>query len=199
MPPVSYTSVVRVARIVLPVAALGLLSTLFLLARTVDPHAAAHSADVDVTERARALQLTAPRIAGVSQEGTAYLLSVAGARPDAQDARRMTANAMRLELHDDQEGGAVVSAAKGMVDTGERAIILQGAVRIETTEGYDLRTDRLEGQLIDMSITSPGEVVGTGPLGHLRAGAVRIEEGGAGGPRLAFTGGVELVYLPPAN
>ncbi|MEM7642104.1 MAG: LPS export ABC transporter periplasmic protein LptC [Pseudomonadota bacterium] len=195
----SYTRVVRVARIVFPVAALGLLSTVFLLARQVDPNAAIHFTDVDVSERARALQLTEPRIAGVSQDGTAYLLTVTDARPDAADAKRMTAASMRLELNDEGEGGAVVSASYGMVDTGRRVIVLDGEVRIETTTGYSLRTQRLEGGLTEMDIVAPGEVVGTGPMGRIRADAMRIESGADGGQRLAFTGGVELVYLPPSD
>ncbi|MEM8850258.1 MAG: LPS export ABC transporter periplasmic protein LptC [Pseudomonadota bacterium] len=199
MAAVSYTSVVRVARIVLPVAALGLLSTLFLLARQVDPNAAIHFTDVDVSERARALQLTEPRIAGVSRDGTAYRLSVADARPDASDARRMTADSMRLELNDEGEGGAIVSAAHGVVDTGRRAVVLDGEVWIETTTGYSLRTQRLEGELAEMYIVAPGEVVGTGPMGRMRAGAMRIEGDENGQQRLAFTGGVELLYLPPSD
>ncbi|MEM7490740.1 MAG: LPS export ABC transporter periplasmic protein LptC [Pseudomonadota bacterium] len=195
----SYTDVVRVARIVLPVTALALLSTLFLLARTVDPDNAVHFAEVDVSERARELQLTAPRIAGVSTDGLAYTLSVADARPDPNDARRMTATGLRLEIRDGDATGATVSAAEGMVDTGTRDIVLQGDVRVSTTTGYDLRTDRLEGVLTRLSIVSPGAVEGTGPLGRLRAGAMHIEEVKGGGHRLAFTGGVDLLYVPSAD
>ncbi|MEM9797676.1 MAG: LPS export ABC transporter periplasmic protein LptC [Pseudomonadota bacterium] len=176
---------------------MAILSTLFLLARTVDPADAIPTAGVDVSERARDQQLTGPRFSGVSGEGTTFDLSAMAARPDPADPRRMSADAPRLVLVDPEGGNAIVAAQDAEVDTGRRSLILTGDVIIETSTGYALQTRRLEGTLGDLRVTAPGEVRGHGPLGTIRAGAMRIDDAAEGGARLLFTDGVELLYEPP--
>ncbi|CTQ49207.1 LPS export ABC transporter periplasmic protein LptC [Jannaschia donghaensis] len=192
------TRIVRLATLVLPVLALMLLSTLFLVARKVNPDDAIPYAEVDVSMRARDQQLTMPRFAGVSQGRTSFDLSARMARPDATDPRRMSAEALRLVLDDMDGGRATIVSDAGDVDTADRAIVLTGDVRIETSTGYELRTERLEGSLAVLSITSPGEVTGDGPLGTLRAGSMALTEDGDGAARLLFTNGVDLLYTPPS-
>ena len=192
-----HSRAVRIATIVLPLAALAVLSTMFLLSRRVDPGAALPRAGVDVSERARDRQVTAPRLSGVSSRGTAFALAAREARPDAADPRRLAAEDLRLVLGDDASGRATIVAAAGEVDTDARRLRLEGDVRITTSTGFDLRTGRLDGSLARLDVTAPGEVRGTGPLGRLRAGSMRIDEAPGGAPRLVFTGGVDLLYLPP--
>lgn len=192
-----HSGLVRFGALILPIAALMLLSTMFLLARRVNPDDATAIAETDVSERARDRQLTMPRFAGVSREGTAFTLSAREARPDADDPRRMTANDMHLVLGDATLNGADVVARNGRLDTAARTVRLDGDVRIETFTGYALVTQRMEGTLGRLDIVAPNEVRGTGPLGTLRAGALRLDEGPAGAPRMLFTGGVDLLYQPP--
>ena len=191
-----HTRLVRLGRLVLPVLALVLLSTVFLLARSVDPEDAIPFADVDVSERARDRQLTAPRLSGVSTDGVAFDLSARLARPETEDPNRMTADTVRLVLTGD--GQATVTADNAHVDTRARNLRLDGDVRIDTSTGYRVQTDRLEGSLGHLRIVAPGEVTGEGPLGQLRAGAMTISEDAEGGTRLLFNGGVDLLYTPPS-
>lgn len=192
-----HSRIVRLATLVLPVLALGLLSTLFLVARRVNPDDAIPFANVDVSMRARDQQLTMPRFAGVSQGRTAFDLSARVARPDPADPRLMSADALRLVLEDTGGGGATVISNTGDIDTAERAIVLTGDVRVETSTGFILRTDRLEGSLATLSIVSPGEVTGSSPLGRLRAGTMALVEDDDGVAKLMFTNGVDLLYVPP--
>ncbi|MCK0168539.1 LPS export ABC transporter periplasmic protein LptC [Jannaschia sp. S6380] len=196
--PRTHTRLVRLAKLLLPVAALALLSTIFLLARKVNPDDAIPFAEVDVSERAREQQLTMPRFTGVSTDGTTYDLSARTARPDADDPRRMTVDAMRLILDDGLGGTATVMSDSGQVDTAARTVMLDGDVRIETSSGYRLETGRLQGSLGRLEVVAPGEVTGDGPLGRLRAGAMTLDEGPEGAGRLLFTGGVDLLYVPPS-
>ena len=193
----AHTRIVRGAKVVLPLMALAILSLLFLLARRVDPAGAIPIGEVDVSERARDLQLTMPRVSGVSSEGTVYQLTSDAARPDPSDPRRMTLGPLRLDLGDGPGGAARVTSQAGEVDTGARRVVLDGDVRMDTTTGYALRTGRLEGTLGQLDVIAPGEVRGAGPLGDLRAGAMRLREDAEGRRTLVFSRGVELVYTPP--
>ncbi|SDY38186.1 lipopolysaccharide export system protein LptC [Jannaschia faecimaris] len=189
--------IIRSATLILPVLALALLSTMFLLARKVNPDDAIPYAEVDVSERARDQQLTMPRFAGVSQGRTAFDLSARLALPDPEDPRRMSAVALRLVLNDAGGGRATVISDAGDLDTAERTIVLTGDVRVETSTGYVLRTDQLEGSLAGLAIVSPEEVTGDGPLGKLRAGSMVLTEDENGSALMLFTNGVDLLYTPP--
>ncbi len=192
-----HSRIVRAAALLLPILALILLSTLFLLARTVNPDDAIPFAEVDVSMRVRDQQLTMPRFAGVSRGRTAFDLSARLARPDATDPRRMTAEALDLILDDPGGGRTTVIADAGDVDTADRLIVLDGDVRVETSAGFSLRSARLEGSLGALSLVSPGAVTGTGPLGTLRAGTMAMREDASGAIGLLFTGGVDMLYVPP--
>lgn len=192
-----HSRAVRLATLVLPLAALALLSTMFLLARSVNPDDAIPFAAVDVSERARDRQVTTPRLAGVSGRGTAFDLAAREARPDATDPRRMTGEALRLVLDGKTGGQATLVADAGEVDTGARTIALEGNVRIETSTGYTLETPRMNGSLGRLEVTASEGVRGTSPLGRLRAEAMRLDEDISGAARMVFTGDVELLYVPP--
>ena len=195
-----HSRLVRIATVLLPVFALGLLSTLFILARQVNPDDAIPISDVDVSSRAQKQQLTRPRFTGVSKSGTTFDLAARTALPDLEDPRRMVADDLQLilgEALDPIDGQwAVLTADTGDIDTGTREVILTGDVRIDTSNGYRLRSERLDGTFVEFEVISPGPVNGDGPLGTLDAGGMRLAE--TNGERtMVFTDGVELVYTPP--
>lgn len=194
-----HTRLVKWARVILPVTALALLSTLFLLARTVNPDDAIPFADVDVSMRARNQQLTMPRFAGVTLDGTQFAMTADIAKPDADDPRLMTANNITLELRDSAAATATMTANVAHIDTARRGLILEGDVQIGTSTGYQLTTARLEGSLGSLNIHATDGVTGTGPLGSLRAGAMHLNEDEDGAQRLLFTDGVDLLYHPPTE
>ncbi|WP_308916209.1 LPS export ABC transporter periplasmic protein LptC [Jannaschia sp. LMIT008] len=181
---------------VLPIGALVLMSTLFLLARDIDPSDALPFAELDLTERARDLQLTEPRVSGRSLDGTAFRLVADTARPDPRNARRLTIDGLRLDL--DGAGGdmARITATTGVIDTAGRTLSLRGDVRIATGTGLVVTTGRLDGNLRRLRLTAPGAVAARGPFGDVEAGGMVLQDG-TGGARLRFTGGVDLLYVPP--
>ena len=190
-----HSRIVALARVALPVAALGLMSMLFLFARTVDPLDALPFAEVDVAARARDQQITAPRVSGRTEGGTAFRLVAERAVPAPDDPRRMGMDRMHLTL---EEAGAdtTVIARHGTVDMSGRTVVLEGDVQVDDVRGFHVRSDRLEGELATLRVASPGPVTGDTPFGTVDAGAFTITEE-AGARRLSFTDGVELLYQPP--
>jgi len=72
-------------KILLPLAALGLLSTLFLLSRTVDPNQPIPVAEVGLEQRAQKQGASNATFTGVTDEGDLIKLNAEVARPDAKD------------------------------------------------------------------------------------------------------------------
>ncbi|MGB4909398.1 MAG: hypothetical protein WBP15_12770, partial [Tabrizicola sp.] len=81
-----HTRLVGWLKVALPLTALAILSTLFLVARRIDPEAALPYAEVDVEDLAREPRMTAPTYAGTTEDGAALTLSADEARPEAEGA-----------------------------------------------------------------------------------------------------------------
>jgi len=86
----TYSRVVAWLKVIFPLSALALLSTLFLFARSIDPEQSIPFADVDVKELAREPRITAPEFSGMTADGAAITISAATAKTDPvklEDAR----------------------------------------------------------------------------------------------------------------
>jgi lipopolysaccharide export system protein LptC len=192
-----HTRVVGWLKVTLPLMALAILATLFLLADRIDPEAALPYAEVDVEDLAREPRMTAPTYAGTTSDGGALTLSADEARPSA-DGAPARAQALRLQL-DTPDGAATnLTAADAVLDNVEREIVLSGGVVITTSTGYRVETAEMTAKLDRSGLQSQTPVTAKGPAGDLSAGGMTLGQDNRtpGGYLLVFNGGVRLVYLP---
>lgn len=184
-------------KVLLPLAALAILSTLFLVSRTIDPSDAIPYATVDVEERAREPRMTAPSYAGVTSDGAALTVTAAEARPDSGDSGG-TASTISAELTTPDGAHTTLTAGKGQLDDAMRQLVMGGGVEIRTSSGYQVTTEALTGALDRTEVTSGGPVTATGPLGEIAAEAMEIRQDPATSDTyvLVFKGSVKLVYRP---
>jgi lipopolysaccharide export system protein LptC len=183
-------------KVVLPLLALVILSTLFLVSRAIDPDDAIPYARVDVEERAREPRMTAPTYSGVTSDGSSLTLTADAARP-ASEGNAGTATRVHATLVTRDGAESSFSAATAALDTAGRRLDLAGGVEIVTAEGFTITTDSLVAALDRTDVRSGGPVTATGPLGTLNAGGMTLTQ--AGDPAshvLLFQRGVKLVYLP---
>lgn len=191
-----YSAVVSWLKVLLPLAALVLLSTLFLLARGPRP-GEGEIPYADLRDIAREQRVSAPRFSGVTETGAVVAVRAATARPlgdgtDAVETERITAQITR------PDGSTVtVHAGRGMLDTVAQQAAVAGLVRIETSDGYEAETRAASADLATGRVQTEGPVEARAPFGELEAGRLvaRVPEG-AGAQHLAFTDGVRLIYRP---
>lgn len=193
-----HSAVVAWAKVLLPLIALAILSTLFLVARTVDPEGAIPFAEVDIDERIREPRLTLPTWAGVTSDGSALTVRAAEARPGRdQQGARATEVVARL----DTAGGgrADIRAAEARLDPEAKAMTLGGGVQIDTSTGWRVQAADLTATMDRTSLTSAGAVTAAGPAGQVEAGALAMTEDARrpGTYLLVFDKGVSLIYDPP--
>ncbi len=190
---------VALLKVLLPLAALALLSTLFLLSRGVDPNATIPFAEQDIAERMRDQQVTAPFFSGTTPKGEEIVVTATIARPGGYGA---PAEAEDLDAQIRLENGERINLTS---DTGQVAVdrdlaTFEGNVRIITSTGYTVDTDLLETALSGIRGFSPGPVEATGPLGDFTAGQMQIEAKKEGGPiHMLFKNDVKLIYVPQAS
>lgn len=193
-----HSTAVALLKVTLPLAALGILSTLFLVSRTVDPDAAIPGAEVDIAERVRAPRLTLPTWAGMTDDGAALTITADEARPGTAGRQGASAQALRATL-DTPDGGRVnLVAETGRLEPDGTRMTLAGGVVVTTSSGYRVTTDELVARMDRTGLSAPGDVAATGPIGKLDAGAMQIAQadGAPGDYVIVFTRGVRLIYDP---
>lgn len=192
-----YSRFVAWVKILLPLAALGLLAALFLLARTPDEAPNLPYARAELAEIARARGIASPHYTGVTADGHALSVTAAHATPKPGDRRQITVADVEMQLETDTGRNLTLIADGGSIDTAVGAAEFEGAVEIATATGHRLLTDRLRATFERTELESAGHVTIFGPGLEGDAGklVVRGHEGNDG-VIAVFTQGVRLVYTP---
>lgn len=196
----SYSRLVAFLKIVLPLIALAILSTLFLISNTIDPSEKIPFADIDVEELAREQKIGGPSYSGVSKNGAAYTVVAESATPNFGEDKGMTAHDIRAMI--ETKGGMTIdfTAPDGKFVEKTDQAIMTGGVRIVTSTGYDITSEVVHSKLDMSELETNSTVKASGPFGNFTAGKMVItQQTGQGGERdylLVFTEGVNLVYLP---
>jgi len=192
----SRTRLVTWLKVLLPLVALALLSTLFLLARTTDPDLAIRYSDVDVSELSKDQQVTGPAYAGITRDGSSISVTARTVKPQEGDPQKLDAAAVsgRFELRSGTSADMTAPAA--VIDTQSDLARFLGGVTILSSEGYRFETETLLASLGLTDVRAETAVRATGPLGTLDAGSMRITQDDDGGYVVVFSDGVRLVYTP---
>lgn len=184
-------------KVALPLAALAILSTLFLLADRIDPDAAIPYAEVDVEDLARDPRMSAPAYAGTTSDGAGITLSAIEARPST-DGRNASARGVTALLETPDGERIDIAAALAEFDSSAQSVELTGGVSLTTGSGYTVKTDRMTANLDQTQLQSSSPVQVTAPMGQLDAESFTLTQDAANPSAylLVFKGGVKLVYQP---
>ncbi len=183
-------------KVILPLTALAILSTLFLVADRRDrERAIRYSADT-YEEAVQPGRVGSPDYSGIGEDGAEVFVSAREAWPE-QTSGEVTANALTSTWKGRESGRVVASSAAGVIGADRLRAKLTGEVDIETDSGYRLRSERLDIDMEAGRMVSPGPVTGTGPDIRIDAGAMQVRQTGRQA-LITFTDGVKVVYDPQA-
>jgi lipopolysaccharide export system protein LptC len=187
-----YSQFVGFLKITLPLAALALMSTVFLFPRAPTQDSAVPYAEIE--EIAREPRLSGAQVSGVADDGSVIQLTAETARPlgDVLLVETMSASIDAVDgIHID------IRAGQGEINNATRIARLTGLARIETSNGYEMETAGITANLTTGQITSVGALEIQAPFGSLTAGQMIIETPeGMDGQVMLFQNGVRLVYTP---
>lgn len=184
-------------KIILPLAALGLLSTLFLLSRSIDTSKSIPISSIDIEKRAREQGASNPAFAGVTDSGDQVTVTAQIAWPDITNPNRVLAEGVESQLQ--LTSGEVIDITSNTAEVLQQdyIAILIGDVVVTTSTGYRMTTEKLESRFDKLYAESLAPVSGTGPPGKLDAGRMLLtSDPDTGDAHLLFTGGVKLLYQP---
>lgn len=193
----TYSYVIGWLKILLPLAALALLSTLFLIGRGSDPAANIPFANRDGGDDPARQQIVAPRYAGVTAKGDQLTLTADSAEPAAEGLDQVLAHQLDARIDVSDGSHITLRSDRALVSDGEQSADLEGEVRIESSNGYRIDTERLRTALDRIEAETLAPVSGEGPAGRFTAGKLTITPDGTGEDvQLLFTEGVNLIYDP---
>ena len=186
-------------KILLPLCALILLSTLFMVSRTIRPEDAIPYAEVDVADLMRKPRLSAPDFSGVTTDGAALSMTADTAflgQPDAPESGVISGLVGVLETPDGARTDFAASQAH-LDQTGNR-VMLDGGVNLSNSAGYSVQTQSSSVALDKTNLESEGPITAKGPVGSITAGRLRLglAEQDPGSYVLVFENKVRMIYLP---
>ncbi len=193
-----YSRMVAWLKVVLPLVALALLSTVFVFARGPDTERRVPFAPASPGFTGEE-QIGKPRFVGVTRDGSAVTLNASVIRPSNEDQEVIEAGTLRMTIEASDKGIVQVTSDKGIVDTPRERATLDGSVFVAMPSGYEIQTETLFARFDETYVASKDEIRATGPIGTLIAGKMVLSTGDTGGYLLDFTGGVELVYDPKSE
>ena len=190
-----YSQVVGWAKILLPLCAIGLLSTLFLLARsTTEPNEIVLE---QVEAIAREQRLSAPEFSGLTDDGAVIVISASTARPDTTRPDTISIDDVRLRMDNADGSNVEITATMGEIDGRAGIVSLLGLARLVTSSGYEMETNGLIADLDTGLVTTDGLLEIHAPFGQLTAGKVTFQMASEGiSQEMLFTDGVRLLYTP---
>ena len=189
-----HSRLVAVLKVALPLAALAILSTLFLFSRGIDPEDAIPYAQVDVEDRLREPRMTEAGYSGVTPDGAALTLTAAEARPEVDGG---SASGLQGQLATADGASTEIAAMSARIDNTTGQLELSGGVELRSSTGYVIQSEGLALALDRTWLESRGAVSAQGPLGQLTANSLRLDRGeGDKSYLLVFNGEVRLLYQP---
>lgn len=192
-----YSRAVAWLKVALPLAALGILSTLFLLSRVVDPTQSIPFANTEVQDRLLNQRVSGPYYSGTTADGdriafVANSVVTPNGFTGASDADDVF---VKIDLAD---GGTVnVTSNAASIDVAKDISDLTGNVVITTSSGYVVTSEAITARVTILDVRSPDTVFADTPAGELVAGSMHLSTPEPNAPaQLNFTNGVKLIYLP---
>ncbi|ABF62759.1 LPS export ABC transporter periplasmic protein LptC [Rhodobacteraceae bacterium R_SAG7] len=191
-----YSRVVSYLKVALPLTALALLSTLFLISHNINTDPSIPFAEIELENRLRGQQVTAPFFTGTTATGQEITIAATKALPGG-DGEGASASDLEAEILTTEGRRILLLSDRGSIRPDQDLAVLVGNVRIITADGTRVESERLNAELSGLQVVSPGPVTAQGPMGDFSAGTMRIFTDSKNAPvHIEFTEGVKLVYDP---
>lgn len=190
-----HSQLVGWSKIILPLVALGLLSTLFLFAR-----ASTDTSNIpfaEIRELAREQRISGPQFSGVTDNGSIIAIGAQSAQPASDKPDTVNITALSLEVTAADGSDIKITAIEGEINGANKVARLLGLARLETSNGYTMETNGLTADLTSGVIQSDGALEIRAPYGRITAGKVTFQASKDNtGQQMLFTQGVKLIYTP---
>ena len=191
-----YTRFVGWMKIVLPVTALFIVSTVIVYSTLPsDDRPIALNID-EIKEVGEDLQMTQPKLTFTDKKERDYLVvaDTAIQSPGNQDVWDL--KDIDADLTPQGGGWIKLTSTSGILNSANEILDLMGVVDVTSHDGYEFHAVTAKVDFGDGTVVSEDPVKGNGPGGAISADSFSMVDGGN---RITFTGDVQLRVLPGAE
>ena len=164
-----YSRMVQFLKVLLPLAAIILLSTVFLLSRSIETNVTVPFTQQDMDQRLAEQVVTQPNYRGTTRKGEDVQIEAIHATQGTSGSVP-TASEFRGRLGLLSGGTITMDSNSGLIRPDKGTATFVGDVVITTTDGIVVTTDLLNTSLDEIRGDTPGQVDGTGVIGDFSAG-----------------------------
>lgn len=198
-----YSRLVGLLKVALPLVAVALMATVFLVQKEDKITGGVVFTQGDRDTMRDGLAINNPELSGITATGDRFFMTAVRAIPDGNTLNEVALE--RITARTEYLSGRKVylKAHEGTAFVPEQRVHLMGDIEINTTDGYVGVTQTASADLANGEIFADSPVVIDGPTGRLEAGSMRItNEPDATGARnnqmFTFENGVKLTFQPGA-
>jgi len=190
----AWSRAVSYAKVLMPLGALAILSTLFLLSRKVDAviDLSAFSSD-DLAQT-----IANPRFSGVSNDGSTFQFSARAANPVGVKTDQMKVDDLNLSV-DLRDGSRIdARASVAIIDMRRKNVTLNEDPVITTSQGYEIRASQVSIDYGTTQLVTSAGITAIGPAGLITADQLTLTDRGADDSdyQMVFTGNVHMTLNP---
>ena len=190
-----YSAFVAWLKTLLPIVALGLLSTIFLFSGKVDVTQSLPYAERNIAEIIREQRITQPYFTGIASNGTEIALSAAYASPQVEKAHILEITDLSVVLRSTSDRMVQVTAGRGALDSARQTAQISTDVHIAALPDFWVTTEALDMNFNQGFISAKGGFQGVTALGAITAGEMHLQMT-ADDQQIVFLHDVRLVYSP---
>jgi len=194
----SYSAFVVWVKTLLPIVALGMLSTIFLFSGRVDVTQSLPYAKLNIAEIVREQRITKPYFSGVSNNGTEITVSAAYASSDTQNSNILNITDLSIILISEHEKAVRITAGLGVLDAAKQKAMASKDVYLTAMPDFWLKTNNLTVDLKQGIATADTLFQSITALGTIDAGNMVVKTI-TSDQQIIFTNGVRLIYYPNQN
>mgnify|MGYP001092648953 CR=1 FL=1 len=190
-----YSALVAWLKTLLPIVALGLLSTIFLFSGRVDVTQSLPYTEHNIAEIVREQRITRPYFTGIASNGTEIALSAAYASPQIENAHILEITDLSVVLRSTSDRMVQVTAGQGALDSTRQTAQISTDVHIAALPDFWVTTEALDMNFNQGFISAKGGFQGVTSLGAITAGEMHLQMT-ADDQQIVFLNDVRLVYSP---
>ena len=193
-----HSHVVAWLKVILPLAALVLLSSLFLISQNRTPEGELPFSKKDLAEMAARQRVDNPDFSSVTDDGHTIHVVAETAIPRDGDTDLIDTTVLNGTL-ETREGETIwVTSDTGTMHPTTSVVDLAGNVEITSSTGYTLKTQEMTADIEATSMETFAPVRIQGPLGTIDAErmTLRSHPDDPNALTAVFKGNVKLIYVP---
>ena len=191
-----HSRIVGLLKIALPLLAFGLILSLAIYSMVFKPTNGVAISYSSRGDEETTIAMQNPRFVGDDAKHEPFEVGAQKARqnPDEPSLVEMTGVRARMEMQ--SKLGLNLVAARGVLDTANRILVLNGPLVVTSSDGYKITTTEARVDIQARQLTGQKPIVATGPWGSLTAAAFQADQKQR---TVDFTGGIQIHFVPGAE